>query len=134
LSQWIRRTTRWAIYVRDGACLDGARCAWCDRLTQDPTLDHLTPRSLGGSHHPTNVVTACRPCNLGRRSQDWWDLADSGNADIPTFVRLDRLRLTPLTQAHADEGLALIVRAPWAGGGPREPFDHGDDTPYEAWV
>lgn len=133
MSQWIRRTTRWAIYIRDGACLDGARCGWCDRLTHEPTLDHLTPRTLGGSHHPTNLVTSCRTCNLGRKSQDWETLADSGNADIPTFQRLDRLRLTELTQAHADEGVALAARAGWFRGHDGL-FDHTDDTPYEAWA
>lgn len=30
---------------------------------KDLTLDHITPKSKGGSGHPTNLVTACKPCN-----------------------------------------------------------------------
>lgn len=29
----------------------------------DLTLDHITPKSKGGSGHPTNLVAACKPCN-----------------------------------------------------------------------
>lgn len=29
----------------------------------DLTLDHIKPKSKGGSSHPTNLVTACKPCN-----------------------------------------------------------------------
>jgi hypothetical protein len=31
----------------------------CDLLE----VDHLIPRSLGGSDHPSNLVTACKTCN-----------------------------------------------------------------------
>ena len=30
---------------------------------KDLTLDHVTPKSKGGSGHPNNLVTACKPCN-----------------------------------------------------------------------
>ncbi|WP_410510807.1 MULTISPECIES: HNH endonuclease [Paenarthrobacter] len=28
-----------------------------------PSLDHVTPRSKGGTHHPSNLLTANRWCN-----------------------------------------------------------------------
>jgi len=28
------------------------------------TVDHVIPLSRGGSDHPSNMVVACRPCNL----------------------------------------------------------------------
>lgn len=30
---------------------------------RDLTLDHITPKSKGGSGNPSNLVTACKPCN-----------------------------------------------------------------------
>jgi hypothetical protein len=30
---------------------------------KDLTLDHITPKSRGGSNLPSNLVTACKPCN-----------------------------------------------------------------------
>lgn len=30
---------------------------------KDLTLDHIQPKSKGGSGHPNNLVTSCKPCN-----------------------------------------------------------------------
>ncbi len=48
--------TRRALLVRDQY-----RCAYC--LEQADTIDHVVPRSRGGSHDWTNVVAACRRHN-----------------------------------------------------------------------
>lgn len=56
-----------AVFVRDGY-----RCHICRRRTDPtkvvphpraPTIDHLIPLSLGGTHEPANVATACFLCN-----------------------------------------------------------------------
>ncbi len=63
-SKWIRREKRLAIYVRDGLA-----CAYCGFSIEDGasvTLDHIKPRSKGGTHHETNLVTACTRCNASR--------------------------------------------------------------------
>ena len=46
----------------------GRRCVYCARhLTIDgATLDHVLPRCLGGVTDLTNVVVACRACNLSK--------------------------------------------------------------------
>ena len=41
---------------------DGHRCQYCGERAE--TLDHVVPRSRGGSHTWDNVVAACRPCNV----------------------------------------------------------------------
>lgn len=41
---------------------DGGTCQWCRKRPGD-TMDHVIPRSRGGSHNWTNVVLACRLCN-----------------------------------------------------------------------
>lgn len=44
---------------------DGHRCARCN-ATDDLTIDHIFPRSIGGTHAPTNLRVLCRPCNSAR--------------------------------------------------------------------
>lgn len=62
-SKWIRRAKRVAIYERDGwACV---YCGSPDELT----LDHIDPRSCGGSNHAINLLTACYRCNSKRKDQ-----------------------------------------------------------------
>jgi len=64
---WIRQTTRLAIYLRDGMA-----CVYCGSTVEDGatlTLDHIKPVSKGGSNHPTNLVTCCHACNCARGSK-----------------------------------------------------------------
>lgn len=44
---------------------DGYRCVRC-QTTADLTVDHIFPRAIGGSDHPNNLRTLCRPCNAAR--------------------------------------------------------------------
>lgn len=41
---------------------DGYRCVTCG-TSDDLTLDHIVPWSLGGSDTPDNLQTLCRVCN-----------------------------------------------------------------------
>lgn len=63
-SKWIRPEKRLAIYHRDGFT-----CVYCGASARDVTLslDHLKPRSQGGTNDATNLVTACLPCNSKRQ-------------------------------------------------------------------
>lgn len=47
---------------------DNRRCAYCEKR-KATTVDHIIPKSRGGRHEWTNVVSACRPCNS--RKADW---------------------------------------------------------------
>ena len=53
--------TRHNVFARDRH-----RCSYCGRKkpTDELDLDHVLPKSRGGAHEWTNVVTSCRPCNL----------------------------------------------------------------------
>jgi hypothetical protein len=44
---------------------DGNRCVRCG-ATEDLTVDHIFPRSLGGTHAITNLRCLCRSCNSAR--------------------------------------------------------------------
>jgi len=41
---------------------DAGRCQYCGDPAE--TIDHVVPRSRGGTHTWENVVAACRPCNV----------------------------------------------------------------------
>jgi hypothetical protein len=61
---WVRPSTRLAIYLRDGLA-----CVWCGASVEDGaklTLDHLDAHTNGGNNAATNLVTACHRCNSSR--------------------------------------------------------------------
>jgi len=71
---------RRAIYERDNWT-----CQYCGAdLANNPrtqTIDHVIPLTLGGSHHHSNLVTACKSCNLKKRNRR---PEDAGMALLPT--------------------------------------------------
>ena len=46
----------------------GAVCYWCQQSfpATSLTLEHLRPKSKGGSNSLENLRLACQPCNQGR--------------------------------------------------------------------
>lgn len=68
-SKWIRPEKRARIYARDGNS-----CVYCGSA-RSLSLDHLRPRSRGGTNAATNLVTACLRCNVER-----------GNTALAAFV------------------------------------------------
>ena len=83
-SKWLRASTRRRIYKRDGH-----RCVWCQAkvtpkgLPEDfamgvaATVDHVVPRSRGGTNAASNLITCCSACNARR-----------GDKSVPAFARL----------------------------------------------
>lgn len=57
-----RKITRRAVFARDGWA-----CQYCGTRSQ-LTVDHVIPRSKGGSSEWENIVASCAPCN--RRKGD----------------------------------------------------------------
>lgn len=53
----IKANRRRMVYERDGGC-----CVTCG-TTEDLTLDHIVPRSKGGTNAVDNLQTMCRSCN-----------------------------------------------------------------------
>lgn len=49
---------------------DGHRCHYCGvRASAAPlTVDHIVPKTLGGTDQSSNLVTACFDCNAGKSS------------------------------------------------------------------
>jgi hypothetical protein len=49
---------------------DAFTCRYCGESAPNVvlTVDHVMPRTLGGTNDPTNLVTACKDCNAGKGS------------------------------------------------------------------
>ena len=58
-----RKITRRAVFARDRWT-----CQYCGTLHGTLTVDHVIPRSKGGTSSWDNIVTCCAPCN--RRKGD----------------------------------------------------------------
>ena len=58
-----RKITRRAVFARDRWT-----CQYCGNERRNLTVDHVVPRSKGGSSSWDNIVTCCAPCN--RRKGD----------------------------------------------------------------
>lgn len=54
--------TRRAVFARDGWT-----CQYCGAAAEN--LDHVVPRSRGGTHTWENVVAACRRCNSRKENR-----------------------------------------------------------------
>lgn len=52
---------------------DNHACVYCG-ANEALTIDHIVPRLQGGAHDPSNLTTACRPCNSAKndRTPEEW--------------------------------------------------------------
>lgn len=66
---------------------DSFACCYCGSRF-DLQLDHVVPRSRGGTDTAGNLLTACQPCNLAKRDrhlaneQEWLATASKANRSI----------------------------------------------------
>lgn len=44
---------------------DRHACRQCGAV-ENLTIDHITPRALGGNNHFKNLATLCEPCNQAK--------------------------------------------------------------------
>lgn len=57
---------------RAGIIADWDRCcAYCNCQPEQITLDHVVPKVDGGRTERSNLVPACRRCNLSKAHSDW---------------------------------------------------------------
>lgn len=109
-SAWIRPRKRYAVYARDGFT-----CVWCGAsVGDDPTLDHLFPRShrLWENNDVRFIVTSCRSCNLSRKATRvsiyLRHLKRQGRDILAILFRLQRARYVPINRAMGARALAAI--------------------------
>lgn len=62
------KLSRREIFIRDRFT-----CQYCGCMEKDLTVDHIVPRSRGGRHEWTNVITSCKACNHRKGSKSLQD-------------------------------------------------------------
>lgn len=107
----VGRGKRFSVLLRDGST-----CQYCGRSAPWVRLevDHVVPRSHGGSDHIDNLVTACFDCNRGKANT--WNTRRHFNAreEIAALSAdyLDAIRrIAALEQWVADIAGEPAVRA-----------------------
>jgi 5-methylcytosine-specific restriction endonuclease McrA len=89
------KPTRSAIYARDGH-----KCQYCG-ATRKLTIDHVIPKSKGGSDDWDNLVVACSSCNIKK-----------GDKYLEhTGMKLARRPMQPRT--HLDVAISQINITEW---------------------
>jgi hypothetical protein len=73
VSSWVRRRSE--ILERDDRT-----CAYCGEAADQ--VDHVIPRSRGGSHQPSNLVAACGNCNRSKCDMTPEEWAESGGMPV----------------------------------------------------
>jgi 5-methylcytosine-specific restriction endonuclease McrA len=108
-SKWIRKTTRARIYARDGHA-----CVYCGAHVTDGivlSLDHVVACELGGTNHPSNLVTCCLSCNSAKQHSTLAafvaTLADRGQSAKRVARRVRNARRRVLPRLSATEMAAL---------------------------
>lgn len=109
-SKFVSRLTRLAIYLRSGFI-----CAYCGaNLAALPpnalTLDHVRPRSKGGSNAPSNLILACARCNFSRKNRPVKRYATPAAYAFINRVRRRKLNL-PLARAVLSGAVPRSVAA-----------------------
>lgn len=105
---------------------DDFRCRYCGRGSNqiDLHVDHVHPKSKGGSDDPSNLVTACKECNLGKgvtilRPRAQRSLPDSDGPFGKFAIEFvdGEPRFQGRVEAVTENGLGLTVRlADWFHG------------------
>jgi 5-methylcytosine-specific restriction endonuclease McrA len=83
--------TAWPLLRLEVFRRDDFTCQYCDKRGGKLHCDHVVPVSRGGLDHPSNLVTACEPCNLSKRAKP----LEVFLADRPDRIQAVLARLAP---------------------------------------
>ncbi len=76
----------------------GRCCAYCDARDVPLEIEHIVPKSKGGSDRVSNLTLACRPCNQRKGSQSIEDFLAQDQERLKRILAQDR---APLKDAAA---------------------------------
>lgn len=67
---------------------DNERCYYCGIVAKDGHVDHMVPKSRGGSNGLSNLVWACASCNLskGRLTAEEFATKTANQTDMPEIA------------------------------------------------
>ena len=70
----------------------GRKCAYCQKTDTPLEIEHIVPKSRGGSNRVSNLILACRECNVNKGNK---------TADEFGFPKLQKQAEKPLKDASA---------------------------------
>lgn len=118
---------------------DNHACRYCGATAPDVKLvvDHVVPESLGGATEPSNLVTACEPCNSGKTSRmpDDQVVADVAQDAMRWSRAMEYATVVDLVDRSRRDGRREAFRDHWQGWTYRKklnewvPFDLPLDWP-----
>ncbi|GCB48303.1 HNH endonuclease [Streptomyces sp. NL15-2K] len=101
-------------------------CAYCDATGVPLNVEHLRPRSRGGSNRISNLVLACVPCNKAKDNMPVEVFLADRPARLARLARLAKIlrqARTPLNDATAmNATLWQLVKALGTLGRPVHPW------------
>lgn len=90
---------------------DEYRCRYCGTGAAKTELhiDHRVPVSAGGDNHPSNLLTACRACNLGKGALRYQS-PDEGALEVSDYLA-SLMDWPDEGEPYLDDGLYRSLRA-----------------------
>lgn len=125
---WCRKDLRLAIYLRDGMA-----CMWCGSAVEDGAqlaLDHVVPKSRGGTDTADNLVCSCAKCNSVRQDRPASEFARVaaeyvGGATPDALLRAIRNHTRRQIKSYRKDAKAIIARR----GSWRDALADASETP-----
>lgn len=118
------------VYIRNRlAEAQNWRCCWCGCHTvpengkaNSATIEHVIPRSKGGSNDPSNYAMSCNTCNQARRNLDADEFIAYGAArdNSKAVLKAERVKIR---RDARDSRISVVLRAIKDGKG--NAFDPG---------
>ena len=95
----------------------GRKCAYCGTEGVPLAIEHLIPRSRGGSHRVSNLTLACTPCNQHKGSRT---AAEFGHPELQAKANAplqDAAAVNSIRYATGDVIRAVgLLTTFWSGG------------------
>ncbi len=95
----------------------GRQCAYCDAQNVPLQVDHIVPRSHGGSDRVSNLTLACQPCNIKKGNLSVEDFAPKRAANIYAKPSLQGAAAVTSTRTKLWEWLTSLPLPCEAGTG-----------------
>jgi hypothetical protein len=113
---------------------DHFTCQYCGAQPPDVVLvvDHITPVSAGGDNDPTNLISACEPCNQGKSDKPLGDRIIRPDADLlyletqQEISEIKRYQESIVERLRSFENLIAFLQGKWChdSGLDWNPADH----------
>ncbi|MGK7924524.1 MAG: RNA-guided endonuclease IscB [Spirulina sp.] len=88
------------------------KCAYCGVENVPLEVEHIHPKSKGGSNRVSNLTLACRPCNQLKGNQEIEQFL-SGKPSILKRILGQASPLTPLSKGGKEGGMAAVNSTRW---------------------